>query len=477
MPTPHSEPGASRVVARSSSNSSSTRARHASGPSAMSAGSSRWARMSAVERGHSDVDARGAQVRDQQMPGFAMERQLAWRPPASAVAEPGVAHQAKVDQLAHALRDDGAPQARPRHELGTGARSAQSDLVEDGRRASRESPLAAGLPRVDISGLLRARRLLLFLTRKSIPVACPCDALPQHRRRRHRQRFYRDRAHRGASPYRRPRPRVCLARRPSVERSEPLASASRGHTNRSTICSTIRRVDVVHVTSPNHLHFPQVKQILAAGRHVVCEKPLAMTSEESAELVRLADGTDKVAAVNFNIRFYPAEPARARHRPRRRARRCASDQRPLLPGLAAHGDRLELAPRSRPRRRAARGGRHRLALARPDVVHHRAARRVRDGRPGDVHAPPPAAQGSGRDVLDRARQPTRCNARYPPRTRPPSCCATRAAREGWSACRRSAPAARTRCSTRSTARPARRRGTRSSPTSSGWAIATRPTRS
>jgi predicted dehydrogenase len=64
-------------------------------------------------------------------------------------------------------------------------------------------------------------------------------------------------------------------------------------------------VDVVHVTSPNDMHFPQVRQIVGAGRHVVCEKPLAMTSEESAELVRLADGTDKVAAVNFNIRFYP----------------------------------------------------------------------------------------------------------------------------------------------------------------------------
>lgn len=65
------------------------------------------------------------------------------------------------------------------------------------------------------------------------------------------------------------------------------------------------RVEVVHVTSPNHLHHPQVKQILAAGRHVVCEKPLAMTSEESGELVRLAAGSGKVTAVNFNIRFYP----------------------------------------------------------------------------------------------------------------------------------------------------------------------------
>jgi predicted dehydrogenase len=64
-------------------------------------------------------------------------------------------------------------------------------------------------------------------------------------------------------------------------------------------------VQVVHVTSPNELHHPQVKQILAAGRHVVCEKPLAMTSAESAELVALAQQGNLVNAVNFNIRWYP----------------------------------------------------------------------------------------------------------------------------------------------------------------------------
>jgi len=65
------------------------------------------------------------------------------------------------------------------------------------------------------------------------------------------------------------------------------------------------RVEVVHVTSPNHLHHPQVKEILAAGRHVICEKPLAMTTDETRELVDLAAGSGKIAAVNFNIRFYP----------------------------------------------------------------------------------------------------------------------------------------------------------------------------
>lgn len=64
-------------------------------------------------------------------------------------------------------------------------------------------------------------------------------------------------------------------------------------------------VQVVHVTSPNQFHHSQVKQILAAGRHVVCEKPLAISSEQSAELVKLAAAQKLITAVNYNIRFYP----------------------------------------------------------------------------------------------------------------------------------------------------------------------------
>jgi predicted dehydrogenase len=65
------------------------------------------------------------------------------------------------------------------------------------------------------------------------------------------------------------------------------------------------RVDIVHLTTPNHLHHPQVKQALEAGKHVVCEKPLAMTSEQSAELLEQAEQSGLVHCTNFNIRFYP----------------------------------------------------------------------------------------------------------------------------------------------------------------------------
>ncbi len=63
-------------------------------------------------------------------------------------------------------------------------------------------------------------------------------------------------------------------------------------------------VDVVHVTSPNHLHAEHVCAALEAGKHVVCEKPLAPTVEDADHLVALAATSGRVCAVNFNNRFH-----------------------------------------------------------------------------------------------------------------------------------------------------------------------------
>ncbi|NOY55375.1 MAG: Gfo/Idh/MocA family oxidoreductase [Actinobacteria bacterium] len=64
-------------------------------------------------------------------------------------------------------------------------------------------------------------------------------------------------------------------------------------------------IDVVHIASPNHAHADQVRTCLAAGKHVVCEKPLALTSTDGADLVEKAGAAGVVNAVCFNIRFYP----------------------------------------------------------------------------------------------------------------------------------------------------------------------------
>ena len=64
-------------------------------------------------------------------------------------------------------------------------------------------------------------------------------------------------------------------------------------------------IDIIHLATPNVLHYPYAKAALLAGKHVVCEKPLAMNAAESGELVRLAAEKGLVNAVNFNIRMYP----------------------------------------------------------------------------------------------------------------------------------------------------------------------------
>ncbi|MBI9049849.1 MAG: Gfo/Idh/MocA family oxidoreductase [Anaerolineaceae bacterium] len=64
-------------------------------------------------------------------------------------------------------------------------------------------------------------------------------------------------------------------------------------------------IQVVHLTTPNVLHFPYAKAALLAGKHVVCEKPLAMNTTESGELAKLAAEKKLVNAVNYNLRMYP----------------------------------------------------------------------------------------------------------------------------------------------------------------------------
>lgn len=64
-------------------------------------------------------------------------------------------------------------------------------------------------------------------------------------------------------------------------------------------------VHSVHIAVPNRYHYEMAKRALAAGKHVMCEKPLAMNSAESAELVELAGQSNVAAGVNHNIRYYP----------------------------------------------------------------------------------------------------------------------------------------------------------------------------
>jgi predicted dehydrogenase len=64
-------------------------------------------------------------------------------------------------------------------------------------------------------------------------------------------------------------------------------------------------VDAVHDCTPNHLHTEINRQALAAGKHLLSEKPLGMDSGETGSLVEDAARAGVVAGVCFNYRHYP----------------------------------------------------------------------------------------------------------------------------------------------------------------------------
>ncbi len=91
----------------------------------------------------------------------------------------------------------------------------------------------------------------------------------------------------------------------------PRFRAERGLTVEELIASP--DVDVVHICTPNHVHEPVALAALAAGRHVICEKPLATTLAGAQRLGDAARASDRVTAVPFVYRFYPSvRDARAR---------------------------------------------------------------------------------------------------------------------------------------------------------------------
>ena len=159
------------------------------------------------------------------------------------------------------------------------------------------------------------------------------------------------RPHRGAAAAR--------ARRRRHRRLEPERARAEGrHAARCRRCSTASRssladpaVDAVHVTSPNHLHAEHARAALAAGKHVVCEKPLGVVVRRDGRAGGDAPAEAGVVnAVCFNLRYYPQNQNAAALVGAGGDRRAAVRHRPVPPGLAAARHGLELAPRRRPAR-------------------------------------------------------------------------------------------------------------------------------
>lgn len=65
------------------------------------------------------------------------------------------------------------------------------------------------------------------------------------------------------------------------------------------------RIDFVSIVTPNHMHFPVARAFAEAGIHVVCDKPLVHSSEQAAELIRVARRSGCVFGVTYNYTGYP----------------------------------------------------------------------------------------------------------------------------------------------------------------------------
>src|SRR5260221_148908 len=97
-----------------------------------------------------------------------------------------------------------------------------------------------------------------------------------------------------------------------------------------------KEITCVHICSPNHVHFEQASALLRAGKHVLCEKPLAMDSRESQTLKAIEKETGLVGGVAHNLRYYPlCNAASASKCPAAKVRSPGTPKIPTRSGLAA----------------------------------------------------------------------------------------------------------------------------------------------
>src|SRR5215471_11778123 len=66
---------------------------------------------------------------------------------------------------------------------------------------------------------------------------------------------------------------------------------------------SVNELELIIITTPNDTHFPYSKAGLLAGKHVVCDKPFTIASNDALELVKLSNQTDKILSIFQNRRY------------------------------------------------------------------------------------------------------------------------------------------------------------------------------
>jgi predicted dehydrogenase len=94
---------------------------------------------------------------------------------------------------------------------------------------------------------------------------------------------------------------------PQIEKAQALAAEFGAEKTEADYRKVLEdpAVEAVHVCTPNALHFPIARDAMQAGKHVICEKPLATGVAEAKELVKLAAEKKLRNCTFHNLRFYP----------------------------------------------------------------------------------------------------------------------------------------------------------------------------
>ncbi len=136
---------------------------------------------------------------------------------------------------------------------------------------------------------------------------------------------------------------VSASSKVSTSEAVDRLGAERGYAEADALVNS-PDIDVVHICTPNYLHFALAEAALAAGKHVICEKPLAVAHADALTLCKRRRGRERGCHRPVRLSLLP-DGARGSGADRSTTGSCPPRSRQLSPGLAVNRGGLQLAGR------------------------------------------------------------------------------------------------------------------------------------
>ncbi|MDO4569134.1 MAG: Gfo/Idh/MocA family oxidoreductase [Planctomycetia bacterium] len=98
---------------------------------------------------------------------------------------------------------------------------------------------------------------------------------------------------------------VVNSRQETADAAAALLAGAKGRTDWENVVRD-PEIDIIHVCTPNDLHFPMLQAAISEGKHIYCEKPVVMNASEGARLAALLENYRGVSHVVFHTRYFAA---------------------------------------------------------------------------------------------------------------------------------------------------------------------------